>query len=293
LSEFRYIQRGRQRGASPRAERVPGQWKAVWCPRLRWLGVIAVLALVGVGLYKSGVWLLDPARFPLRHVRIHGELRNLDQAELERMVKTYLGQNFFALDIDSLHATFVANPWIESVSVRRQWPDTLEVDIRERTAFGYWGEDEMVDSNGKRFRPPVLRQSGPWPRMLGPDGHELNLIRVWGMSDKLLSRAGLKLARLVLDQRRAWSMQCANGIEIYLGRDNFAQRLQRFADVYQQVLASQSDRIAAVDMRYSNGFAVRWADSRRTNSGAHRALRENDTAKASRSWTTVLVDSAG
>lgn len=246
-------------GASPRVPPAPpGQWKAVWGPWLRWLGVVIAFAVVGIGLYEVSIRLLDPARFPMRHVHIHGELRNLDQADVRQVVESYLGQNFFALNIDILRAQFATNPWIESVTVRRQWPDTLEVRVRERTAFGYWGQDEMVDVNGKRFRPTVVRQPGPWPRLAGPNGHELNLIRVWREANTTLGKVGLKLVRLVLDQRRAWWMQFDNGVEISLGRENFAQRLQRFVDIYPQVLSSQSDRIAIVDLRYTNGFAVRW-----------------------------------
>jgi cell division septal protein FtsQ len=56
-------------------------------------------------------------------------------------------------------------------------------------------------------------------------------------------------------------MQFANGIEINLGREDFTERLQRFVDIYPRILASQSDKIAVVDLRYTNGFAVRWTNS--------------------------------
>jgi cell division protein FtsQ len=245
---------------------MPGQWKAIWGARLRWLGVIIVLSVVSGGLYEGKKWLFEPSRFPLRHVRIHGKLLNLNQADVEKMVQNYLGQSFFALDINTLHASFAANPWVDKVSVRRLWPDTLEIRVQERTAFGFWGEEEMVDINGKRFRPTTLRQPGLWPRLIGPDGHEMNLIRVWREAEAVLNKIDLQLVRLVLDRRRAWSMQFANGIEINLGRENFAQRLQRFLDIYPLILANQSDKIAVVDLRYTNGFAVRWTNSPKPDS---------------------------
>ncbi|MEZ5582420.1 MAG: cell division protein FtsQ/DivIB [Candidatus Competibacteraceae bacterium] len=138
----------------------------------------------------------------------------------------------------------------------------MRITFQERTAFGYWGEDEMIDTNGQRFRPSTIRQPGSWPRLAGPDGHELHLMKTYRETAARLKSVGLQLTRLVQDERRAWRMELANGLELSLGRDHFDQRLQRFIDIYPRILAEQIDRIAMVDLRYLNGFAVRWADSK-------------------------------
>ncbi|MEZ5582421.1 MAG: hypothetical protein R3F37_06365 [Candidatus Competibacteraceae bacterium] len=36
-----------------------------------------VLAGIGLGFYSAGQRLLDPAHYPLRHIRLNGEIRNL------------------------------------------------------------------------------------------------------------------------------------------------------------------------------------------------------------------------
>lgn len=255
----------RPRGATSLKRSPPdatGQWKAVWGPPLRWLGVALALALVGFGLQVGGQKLREPDAFPLRQVHVEGELRNLAEADFHAVAGEYLGQNFFVTNLDTLHAELVANPWIEEVSVRRWWPDTVEITLRERTAFGYWGEHEMVDVNGFRFRPTVLRQPGPWPRLAGPDGHEKALIKTYRDTRALLDPVGLKLVKLVQDDRRAWWLTFDNGLEVYVGREQFEQRLQRLAHIYPRLLAAQIDRIAVVDLRYGNGFAVRWKAER-------------------------------
>ncbi|MBK8183623.1 MAG: cell division protein FtsQ/DivIB [Candidatus Competibacteraceae bacterium] len=255
----------RRRGATTlRHEPVDnwGQWKATWGPPLRWLGVVLVLAAVGYGVRVGNEKLREPGAFPLRQVHIEGELRNLIEADFHAVAGRYLGQNFFVANLDDLNAALAANPWIEDVSVRRWWPDTVEIKLRERTAFGYWGEREMVDVNGVRFQPGVLRQPGPWPRLAGPDGHEKTLIKNYQEARALLDPFGLKLVRLAQDDRRAWWLTFENGLEVYMGREQFEQRLRRLAQVYPQVLAARIDQIAVVDMRYVNGFAVRWKAER-------------------------------
>lgn len=237
----------------------PGQRWAVWKPWLRGLGVALVLTAVGFGLEAGIRALREPGAFPLRKVRVEGELRNLTEADLQPLARAYLGQNFFVANLDALRAALAADPWVEEVAVRRGWPDTVEIRLRERTAFGYWGErEEMVDVNGHRFRPLALRQPGPWPRLTGPEGREKALIKAWREIRAQLDPVGLTLVKLVQDERRAWWLTFDGGLQVYLGRERFDERLQRLAQVYPRVLAAQADRIAVVDLRYGNGFAVRW-----------------------------------
>ena len=93
---MRFAKKRRHRGATPlrrEAPPEPRQWKAAWGPPLRWLGVALVLAGVGWGLWVGSQKLQDPRAFPLRHVRIDGELRNLAKADLEPVADETLGQN--------------------------------------------------------------------------------------------------------------------------------------------------------------------------------------------------------
>jgi len=260
-----FTKKRRRRGATS-LHREPGdglaRWKAVLGPPLRWLGVGLVLVAVGYGARVGSAKLREPGAFPLRQVRVEGELRNLAEADFHSVAGRYLGQNFFVANLDDLSAALAENPWVEEVSVRRWWPDTVEIRLHERLAFGYWGEREMVDVNGVRFLPTVLRQPGPWPRLAGPAGHEKALIKIYGEIRALLDPVGLKLVRLVQDDRRAWRLTFDNGLEVHAGREQFARRLERLAQVYPRLLAPQVDRIAVVDLRYGNGFAVRWKAER-------------------------------
>ena len=105
---MRFGYRQRRRGATARRQHgTPGSsgaWKAVWRLPLRWLGVALALAAVGFGVRFANEKLREPGAFPLRQVRIEGELRNLAEADLQPVVRGYLGQNFFNADLDALRA---------------------------------------------------------------------------------------------------------------------------------------------------------------------------------------------
>lgn len=248
----------RKRGASVRSRQDPGQWKVVWFSKLRWFGVAFMLAGLAVGFYVAGQRLLDPNRFPIRQVIIEGALYNVTQEDIRPALENYLGQNFFALDITAVQEDLLNNAWVKWAAVQRQWPDKLTVHLAEREVFGRWGQDELVDVNGIRFSPPVVRHPKSWPLLIGPDGHEMALIHAYQQASTVLDEAGLQLVRIAQDARRSWRLMLDNGMEIQLGRKQMMERLKRFAAVYPYVLADHIDNIVVVDLRYSNGFAVRW-----------------------------------
>ena len=63
-----------------------------------------------------------------------------------------------------------------------------------------------------------------------------------------------------MNERRAWSLRLANGLQLGLGRNDIHLRLLRFVRVYAEVLKPRLEAIDSVDLRYTNGFAVRWHD---------------------------------
>ncbi len=215
-------------------------------------------------LVAAGGWatqrLLEPGRFPLRHVHFQGELQYLDATELRTLATGRLGDNFFLLDLGLLRERLLAHPWIDDVVLRRDWPDGLEVRLIEHRPYAYWGDDALIDSAGRPIRPPVLPSGRDWPRLYGPDGQELAVIARYREFSALLAPLDLHIEQLVQDARGAWTAQLINGLALDLGRSEPSARLRRFVTLYPRVLQPRLAELAGVDLRYRNGAALRWQE---------------------------------
>jgi cell division protein FtsQ len=55
-------------------------------------------------------------------------------------------------------------------------------------------------------------------------------------------------------------MRLDNGLQLGLGRQHTARRLLRFVRVYPRALEPRLEAIDSIDLRYTNGLAVRWRD---------------------------------
>ena len=192
--------------------------------------------------------------FPLREVKVEGELSHVNRDQIKLIVAKHLKGNFFTLDLIKARDAFEKLPWARTVSVRRRWPDKLEVSIEEHQALARWGSIALVDTHGELFH---AASGSDLPVFYGPGDGVIEVASQYGEFSKELKVANLQIASLALTPRRAWKITTTNGIVIELGRVEMNTRLAKFAGVYKTTIAGLNKKITYADLRYPNGFAVR------------------------------------
>lgn len=229
----------------------------------RWIDprVVASVAL-GAILAAAVGWgsaeLSDPQTFPIQSVQIIGDLHHLSRGKLQDIVAPHATGGFFNVNVGSIQRAAMELPWTDSVSVRRVWPDGLHILVTEQVAFARWGEKGLLNARGELFYPEPDDIPSGLPDFHGPDGQEGAVMSAYRDMSRALAPVGLKITKLVLDERRAWRLELDNGIELRLGRVDHYLRLVRFVRAYPKLLASRVETVQSVDFRYTNGFAVLW-----------------------------------
>lgn len=234
-------------------------------PRLeRMSRLLPPLLLSGLLLGGLGLLILlvrDPQVLPVRVVGVDGEIQHLDRQRLETAVAEAVDGSFFSVDLERIREKLEQRPWIESASVRRVWPDTLRVRVVEQTPLAYWGSDGLVSHRGVVFRPEKLPRLKGMAVLEGEDASAPRIAREYLRMRTLLGKAGLRLEHVRVDARQAWRLQTDNEVVLNLGRRELMPRLTRFVQLY-PYLTQQAKRLPeAVDLRYTNGFTVRWRDA--------------------------------
>lgn len=217
------------------------------------LAGVLTAALVGAG----AAWWWHDAHWPVDVVRIEGAVAHADRDALKEVVARHTRDGFFGMDLGALRADLVALPWVRDASLRRVWPETLYVDVHEHEPAATWNGSALVSDAGVVFEPATL-EVGALPALRGPADHGPAMLERLRAFERRLAPLGLAVAALEQDARRSWRLELDNGVAVRLGRDAVAQRLERFAAVWPAVLAPRAGRITAVDLRYTNGFAVSW-----------------------------------
>lgn len=212
-------------------------------------GLAAVLMLYGT-IYV----VVHLPIFPLREVRVEGSLNHVTREQLKLIVDRHLQGNFFTLDLVKARDAFEKLPWARSVSLRRRWPDRLEVVVDEHQELARWGNIALVNTYGELFH---AASDEDLPVFYGPGEAVAEVARKYAGYNELLAVTGMKVTQLVLTPRGAWQIETDRGMVIEVGREDMEARLQKFASAYQQTLSKLGVAIAYADLRYPNGFAVR------------------------------------
>ena len=224
---------------------------------LAWILAVALVVLPVVAVVNGWV---GSAQFPLRTLRVQGELQRVDEAQLRATVLPYVQRGFFAVQPDKIQAAVTALPWVERAEVRKHWPDVLEVRISEHRPFARWGEDRLLSEQGSLFPAKDVQVPRGLPLLDGPDVRAGDVVALYNQARERLANVG-GVRGVALDARGSWSITLNNGTEVVLGRNDPDIRLDRFAPLLPRLAAQHpGQRLARADLRYTNGFSLTWAD---------------------------------
>lgn len=225
-----------------------------------WLQVgLGILVLMLAALVPWGAsQVLAAMDKQIMRVEVTGQLVGESTNALERHAAPWLGRSFFTTDLAEIKRAYEQRPWVDSAAVKRVWPDRVMVEIREHKPLAYWNDRELISRTGDVFLPANREVAGRLPSLKGPEGRVREVIDMARTMANALDARGLGFAGIALEERGAWTLTLANGIEVALGRDQVEQRFERFLAVYNLQIANRADQVEAIDARYTNGVAVRW-----------------------------------
>jgi cell division protein FtsQ len=217
--------------------------------------VIPAIAATGVAtLLGAGGWYGYRAVSdrPVRNVVFTGDVQALPADVLEEFGRE-LKRRTVGTSLDSVRENARRIPWVRDASVRRQFPDTIEVRFAAYQALARWNDRQLVSPSGDVFAGTT---EAALPAFRGPDGMALAMSTLYPQLVQALAPLGSAIAHLRLSPRGAWEVELASGLRIELGREEMAARAQRLAATWPQLAARGIDTKYA-DLRYANGFALR------------------------------------
>ncbi len=228
-----------------------------WCFNSFALVVLVVTADVSYRELKP--WLDRP----ISQVSLEGEFQYIDVPELTALLRAELQGTFFSLDLQRLQQMLEADPWVERAEIRRVWPDEVVITLEEQLPVARWGDEGLVNPAGEVFSPANVQDETfrALPQLFGPQEQAPELMRYFSSLSQQLRPLGMNVDELVLEQRGAWTLGLSvdqQPLRVLMGREDLRPRLHRFMRAYQSVLKERVAQIEQVDVRHTNGVAVRW-----------------------------------
>lgn len=224
---------------------------------LGWLLAVALVVLPVVGLLNGWV---GSDHWPLSKLRATAQFQRVDENLLRETLLPFARQGYFAVDLDAARAAVAALPWVEHAEVRKRWPDVLEVHLAEHIPFARWDDSQLLSEQGRLFPAANIDIPAELPLLGGPDSRINEVVELFNQSKAMFAPLGVDVREARLDPRGSWTLRLDNGAEVIVGRHEARGRLSRFVRLLPQLLAQQTQVLARADLRYTNGFALVWAE---------------------------------
>lgn len=224
--------------------------------RLLTLSMLIIAPVLLVVLLRS--WINNPENLRIKSVEVVGDLQNLDKSTLQPIIEPFAETNLYLLDKKALEEEIEFNPWVYSASLTNVWPDRLVVKIHEQKPIAFWGDDGMVNEFGEVIDVDLPARRGKIPTLYSPFDKGREMVQSYLKLRQWLKDFPVDIVEFKEDMRGSWQLKLANGLKVKIGRQQQERRLRRFVAGYSNKLVGEVEKIDTVDLRYTNGFAVKW-----------------------------------
>jgi len=101
---------------------------------LDWFTKLLLAGVVAYGVYLGYQFATTSPQFEISHVSLTGN-QTLPERELYKWLGPVTGKNIFLMDLENLSTRLARHPWIQSVSVRKVFPQDIVVNVKERKPY--------------------------------------------------------------------------------------------------------------------------------------------------------------
>lgn len=222
------------------------------------------------------------AGFAIEDVKVSGNAQT-SEIDILQLLGLDGTTSLVALDVNTARRRLADLPWVEDVDVRKVYPRTIEIRLKERDAFGIWqhgSELSLIEKNGSVIAPLRDNKFAALPLFVGRDAETgaasfMEQLDAW-------PEVRSKVKAYVRISGRRWDLHLNNGIIIKLPEENVAKALHLLSrlDAEQQVMSRD---IAAIDLRLSDRTTIQLTQGATERRQAALDAREKALKKAGKS----------
>jgi len=198
------------------------------------------------------VYKLDMLNYPIDEVDINTNDVNYNQQRIDNLISTIYGKDLISLDISNIQKYIVEDIWIKDAEISKSFPSTIKIKIIQHQPFAIYNsklmmrDGSIIKSDNISYELPVVEDNA---------NNVSNSRRILTISTENLNKINLKIKRIEIFN----SLVRIHTSKYTLISDilNLELNLNRLALSLNDLVEAFDQEINSIDMRYSNGFAIK------------------------------------
>jgi len=198
--------------------------------------------------------------FLLKNIKIKGA-NQLPESEILARIYPYLKSSIFATDMRKVKEAITADPFVRDVRIRRIFPFSIMIDVKERTPSALWvgpqGDIRVLDEEGAPYRSLMKGEAkGLFVINASEKSAAQSIFReVMGWHrEGILHKDDLSEVMYRDGNMTLFSLD--DGVEIILGKEDQKERLKRAVAVLDDA-KQRGLLIKCIDARFEQGAIVK------------------------------------
>lgn len=221
--------------------------------------------LCGARLYKGlmlfGFFLLLWCVYPVRSVIVYGPFSTLNAIHLHHVLAPKMQKGFFRISLENIQQRLMLEPSIHHVDLWRAWPGDFVIRLYARQPVLRWHAGGGIDRSGVLFYPVRPQKTlRTLPEYIGPQEQSAQAATLIDQIQSLIRhQKRLHIKNLQYDTAQGWSTRIEPKLNVFLGQTRLIQNFRRFLLVLPSLKKHYPRRHLTVDLRYRQGFALKFS----------------------------------
>ena len=201
----------------------------------------------------------NAAGFRISSVILNGR-KQLTQDEILAIGGINGRSSLLFVDAAAVRDKLKANPWIADANVLKLYPDRLQIDVTERTAFALWQEDgklAVIAEDGAVLENYVPSRFVKLPLVVGK-GADAAAKDFIALLDRYPQVRAVTKAAIYVGERR-WNLRLNDNLDVRLPENDVGNALAMLSKLDREDRLFSRD-IVAIDMRLPDRLTVRLSE---------------------------------
>ena len=211
---------------------------------------ILFIIIVGILIitYKSGI-----ISFPVKEISIITSDKKYNERKINKYIDSLYGMNLLLINIDTIQKNIIADDWISDAEVIKSFPSKINIRIIQHEPMALYN-DKIISKAGVLINSSTI-SSKNLPIIIDKDKELNSAYDIYSLSLFNLKKIDLVIKKIEIHHSliRIYTTSTV----LISDRTNFKKNILRLVSSFEDLNNSYGKNITSIDMRYSNGFAIK------------------------------------
>tara|TARA_E500000081_G_scaffold93594_1_gene94706 strand:- start:13 stop:657 length:645 start_codon:yes stop_codon:yes gene_type:complete len=209
--------------------------------------LLLLLIVILTFTYKSGI-----ISFPIEEIEIISSDKKYNEKNLSKYIDSIYGNDLLLTNIDMIQKNIISDEWISDAEVIKSFPSKLSIRIIQHEPLAIYNNQIMsksgilIRSSSNLDNLPVIIDKEKKPTV----AYDI-------LSSTLVNLKKIDLVVKKIEIYHSLIKIYTSSMILISDKTNFKKNIQRLVPSFSDLKNTYGKKITSIDMRYSNGFAIK------------------------------------